>query len=347
MEKKRILGLTETKLKDYCRKNGYREFHGNQIFRWIYNRFPDSFDEMTDLPESLRENLKDNFVLGYLSPDRRLVSRKKDAVKYSLMLDKNQGIEAVILFDKNNRSTFCISSQIGCPVGCGYCATGRMGFKRNLRSDEIINEVLSLSKLNKRPSSIVFMGMGEPLLNYNEVIKAIEFLKHIRISDKRITLSTCGIIKRIYDLANSGLRPRLAVSIGSAIEEKRRAMIPISEENNLKKLKDAILFYRGKTRRKVTLEYTIIEGLNDTKTDVYELSRFANQTSSHVNLIRFNQVEGSGFKRPGTKTVNYFKAVLKSKGIDASERYRRGNDIDAACGQLILKLNKKNHSKEF
>jgi len=210
-----------------------------------------------------------------------------------------------------------------------------MGFKRNLKTEEIINEIISLSKLKKKPDSIVFMGMGEPLLNYNNLMKSLVFINSMGVSNKRVTVSTCGIVKRIYDLANSFSRPRLAVSLGSAIEEKRRKMIPLSENNNLSHLKKAILFYQKKTRRRVTIEYTIIEGINDTQADVFALLQFAYDTNAHINLIRFNHVENLDFKRPSNSKFNYFKETLKRKNIRVSERYRRGNDISAACGQLV------------
>lgn len=331
---KNIIGMSEEELKLYCREHGYREFHGSQIFRWIYFHLPDDFDKMSDLPESLRIQLKQDFVLHYYRSHRELISAKKDAKKYSFIVDGKNTLEAVALVDTSGRTSFCISSQIGCPVGCLFCATGKVGFFRNLTSEEIINEVLSLQKLHKRPDSILFMGMGEPLLNYNPVVKTIERLHDLGFGHRKITVSTCGIVEGIKKLAVSGLRPRLALSIGSALEEKRRKIVPIACKNSLLHLKKAIISYREKTGRRVSLEYTLIKGLNDTNEDAIALSDFTKSTKTHVNIIRYNPVEKIELSTPETQTVQMFKNILLSKGVEVSERYRRGRDIEAACGQL-------------
>lgn len=333
-EKKSILGMTLRDLKLYCRALGHNEFHGDQIFKWIYYRLADDFNEMTDVPNNLREKLENIFLLNYLKPHKTLTSHDKSTIKYSFLLERDTGIEAVVLFDKNNRTSFCISSQAGCPIGCIYCATGKMGFIRNLTDGEIINEVFSLIKLHKKPDSVLFMGMGEPLLNYNNVTRAIELLQSAHIGAKKITVSTCGIVKKIYDLGLSGLRPRLAVSIGSAIEEKRKKIIPLSKDNDLQSLKKAIRFYREKTRRRVSIEYTLVRGINDTVSDARALATFARHTGTHVNIIRFNPVAGTDLSVPDKGTASKVKRILKERGIEVSERYRRGTDINAACGQL-------------
>jgi 23S rRNA (adenine2503-C2)-methyltransferase len=333
MTEKNIIGSTGQELQLYCREHGYRDFHGTQIFNWIYDKLVENFDLMTDIPLSLRNLLKEDFLFEYLKPQKTIRSADGTAVKYSFTFDQTC-IEAVVLSDRNDRTSFCVSSQSGCPAGCAFCATGRIGFKRNLTKNEIVNEVFSLIRLHTRPDSILFMGMGEPLLNYGNVIKAIRMLHDTGIGYRKITVSTCGIVKRIKDLAISGLRPRLAVSLGSAIEEKRKKLIPLSKNNDLKALANAINFYREKTKRRVSIEYTIIKEVNDTLKDAYALADYARKTEAHVNLIRFNPVDGIDLSPPHSVNVNNFKRILKDRGIEVSERYRRGADIKAACGQL-------------
>ena len=332
--KKNIIGMTGAELEQYCLEHGYRNFHGKQVFNWVYDRLAESFDEMTDLPLSLRKLLNEELLLDYFKPTKTIYSGDKTAVKYSFPLDKTS-IEAVVLSDRNDRTSFCISSQAGCPAGCLFCATGRIGLIRNLTKKEIINEIYTLIKLHKRPDSILFMGMGEPLLNYSSVTKTIKMLHDDSIGFRKITVSTCGIVKKIHDLAMSGLRPRLAVSLGSAIEEKREKLIPLSKNNDLKSLKKAIILYREKTKRRVSIEYTIIKDVNDTAKDAHALADFAKQTGTHVNVIRFNPVNGIDLYAPRAGKVNQFKTILKDRGIEVSERYRRGADIQAACGQLV------------
>jgi 23S rRNA (adenine2503-C2)-methyltransferase len=336
-QKETVIGITERELRLYCKSNGYREFHGTQVFHWIYERFTEDFGEMTDLPLDLRKKLQSDFLLEYLQPAAQKMSRKKDAIKYGFLLDKDTVIESVVLWNKQNRTSFCISSQAGCPMGCLYCATGKMGFIRNLESAEIINEVVSLMKLHGKPDSVLFMGMGEPLLNYNHVEKALEFFTALDIGPRKVTVSSCGITDKIYKLAESGLRPRLAVSLGSAVEEKRNKLLPFSEKNDLERLGKAILYYRKITKRRVSLEYTLIRGLNDSVSDALALADFAHTTQTHVNLIRYNPHKKNGFSSPDTSSVQRFMGILLKSGIAVSERVRKGVDIHAACGQLASK----------
>ncbi len=336
MAKKNIIGMTEDELRHFCIEKGFRDFHGTQIFNWIYHKNPQTFSDMTDLPTQLRQKLTTEFYLGYLRIYKRDISRKKDAIKYGFLLRDRVKIEAVALLDRSRRISFCISSQAGCALGCLYCATGKIGFLRNLSAQEIISQVLTLKREHGNPHSILFMGMGEPLLNYNETLKALKIFQTIGIGSRKITISTCGIIKRIYDLAFSGVNVRLAVSIGSAIQEKRIMLIPYSKKNSLSQLKKALIFYRGKTGRRVSLEYTLIDGLNHTQEDATALAEFAKEVCGHVNLIRFNPVKNSGLASPDTNTVLMFKEILQKYGIEVSERYRKGQDISAACGQLVV-----------
>jgi 23S rRNA (adenine2503-C2)-methyltransferase len=337
--KKSIIGMTEKDLRDFSHAHGFEKFHGSQLFRWIYCKLATSFTRMSDIPAPLRQLLETRFCLSQLNPSKRSISQNNDAIKYSFSLEDGNEVEAVVLTadDRDKRLSFCISCQIGCPVGCSFCATGSMGFLRNMNSGEIITEILSLMKLHNRPHSILFMGMGEPLLNIENVLKAIGLLNDIGLSSRRITISTCGVTGGIYKLADSGYRPRLAISIGSAIEEKRKRIIPLAEKNPLSILKKALCYYREKTGRRVSIEYTIIKDVNDTDNDARTLASYAKSTLAHVNLIRYNRVEAKSYLPPDTHTVERFKTVLRAQKIEVSERYRKGNDIHAACGQLVTR----------
>jgi len=332
-----IIGFTEGELREYCKKRGFQAFHGTQIFNWIYIRNIKNFYKMTDVPEQLRKILSKNFTLNNLKISKKKVSNDNETIKYGFILEDNREIESVFLKDSNERVTFCISTQVGCPVGCLYCATGKMGLKRNLSSGEIINQVLTLTNLEQRPNNIVFMGMGEPLLNYDNLIKAINILETMNIGHRKITVSTCGVINGIYKLAKTGLNPKLAVSLGSAIEKKRKMLIPFARTHEIDELLKAIIFYRNITKRRVSLEYTIINGVNDSLDDAIALAKFARAAFAHVNIIRYNPIPGINFLKPDAKIVDKFKNYLIKKGIRVSERYRRGNEIKAACGQLITK----------
>jgi 23S rRNA (adenine2503-C2)-methyltransferase len=335
-EKKRdVIGLSVRELERLCVDWGYREFHGRQIFQWLYSKLAGSFESMTDLPASLRERLEQEFTIGVFTPSVTRVSLREDAVKHAFTLKDGKAIEAVVLFDSNRRASFCISSQVGCPVGCSFCATGKMGFVRDLAAVEIVEEVLSLIKLHGRPDSVLFMGMGEPLLNYENVTRAIGFLGEIDIGARKITVSTCGIVEGIRRLADSGLKVRLALSMGSAIEEKRRSLIPAAGSNPIQELRKALVEYSQKSGRRVSIEFTLIEGLNDGYDDADALARFAGAARAHINVIRLNRVGGTRLRSPETGKVDRFKELLVSRGVTVSERYRKGADIQGACGQLL------------
>ncbi len=350
-EKKNIVGLTIEDLREFCARNNFPEFHGNQVFKWVYEKGESNFDSMTDLPERLRHILKKHFTVTYLKVKKKKTSEKsmkgknslpasdrkrsERTVKYDFILKDRKEIESVFLQDASKRVTFCISSQVGCPVGCIYCATGKMGLRRNLTAEEIVNQVLTLAKLESRPKNIVFMGMGEPLLNFDNLVKSIKILNQMNIGHRRITVSTCGIVKGIYSLADSGLDTKLAVSLGSGIEKKRKLLIPYSKTHSIEELLRALKYYREKTKRRVTVEYTLIKNLNDTLDDARALVDFAKKIKAHVNIIRYNPIPDSKLIKPDSKTVKDFKNFLIKNRITVTERFRRGNEIKAACGQLI------------
>ena len=336
-----VIGTSEEELRRFCRENGFRDFHGSQVFHWVYGLGAERFDEMTDVPAALRTLLASSFVLSPLTLREQVESGTHDAVKYGFSLPDGLLIESVALLNPGARPSFCISSQVGCPVGCLFCATAGMGFQRNLTAGEIVGQAVALSKLHTAPRSILFMGMGEPLLNMENLTESLALFNDTGMSCKRITVSTCGVVPGIIRLADSGLRPRLAVSLGSADEEKRKTLIPLAARWSLDKLGRAISGYREKTKRRVSIEYTLIRGVNDSSSDARALARFARHHLCHVNLIRYNKVDTRDYLPPDTRTTGRFKSVLRESGIVVSERYRKGADIQAACGQLAAARPKK------
>jgi 23S rRNA (adenine2503-C2)-methyltransferase len=338
-EKTNIIGETEEALRTQVHSWGFSAFHGSQIFNWVYRKYSKSFEKMTDLPKNLREKLEEQFFIGSPRVLKTIEAKKKDAKKYSLLYGEDTTVEAVVLSGDGERTSFCISSQSGCAAGCLYCATGRMGFIRNLTPGEIVGQVLTLMRNHGRPSSVLFMGMGEPLFNFDSVVSALRLLSSIGIGVRKIVISTCGITARIYDLAKTDLHPRLAVSIGSAIEETRQKIIPVAKNNSLHDLKKAVVFYRKNTGKRASLEYTLMRGVNDSAADASALAQYARETGCHVNLIRFNRFTGTDLSSPHTSTVSNFREILERRGIAVSERYRKGQDISAACGQLACEVN--------
>lgn len=328
-----VIGMSREQLEQYALAAGFPAFHGKQVFNWVYGKQAESFRSMTDLPEKLRKLLDRDLTLDHFTPARTAVSRDGSATKHLFVTGPEEGIEAVVLAD--SRKAFCISSQVGCPVGCLYCATGRCGFARNLTAGEIVCQVLSLARLHGKPDSILYMGMGEPLLNLKEVLASLSLLEEAGFSHRKITVSTCGIIGGIYALADSGLRPRLAVSVGSSLEDRRRKIIPASHVGSLHELERAIGTYREKTGRRVSLEYTLTAKLNDTREEARALASLARRTGSHVNLIRYNPSGHGGLAYPAAEKMKEFRKLLADAGAEVTERYRRGTDIRAACGQLV------------
>jgi len=333
--KKHLIGMNEEDLVSLVRELGFRDFHGRQLHRWIYHKYAGTLDEMTDLPLSLRRTLGSSYRLDLFEPVRKAESSHGDAVKYVFRTLDDIEIENVVLVDSRGRRSFCISSQAGCSVGCIYCATGRAGFERDLSADEIVGEVLSLVKLSGRPQSILFMGMGEPLLNLKALFRSLSLLREIGYGSRHITVSTCGIVRGIRALADTDLRPRLALSLGSPIEAKRQRIIPAARSNPIGPLKNAIMDYRRRTGRRVTIEYTLMRGINDSYEDAQALAEFARSAGTHINLIEFNPAGDPEISAPVSGEVRRFRELLTESGVRVTQRYRRGRDISAACGQLV------------
>jgi 23S rRNA (adenine2503-C2)-methyltransferase len=314
-------------------------FRARQIFKWI-SRGVSSFAAMSDLGGELREELESRFVLR----SSRVTAELTDSdgtVKLQIELCDGEQIEAVLLSGREGRRTACLSTQAGCPAGCVFCKTGSLGFSRNLSSGEIIEQFFYLNS-RFAVSNIVIMGMGEPLLNLEELRRALDVLfdpRGLGISPRRVTLSTSGLVKGIRDLADKGPPLRLALSLTSAREELRNRLMPIGRGNPLPLLKDALRYYQQKTGRRVTLETVLLGGLNTGREEAAALAAFASGIGAIVNLIPWNPVEGLGFegrplREPSPAELRSFTAELESRGLKFSFRYRRGRNIAGACGQL-------------
>lgn len=313
-----------------------RLFRGTQVFKWIAGGAR-SFQDMTNLPAPERERLADRFpaLLG-TTVDGRF--RDEDGtVKLRLRLPDGAVVETVLLTDIEGRMTACISTQVGCPMGCAFCKTGTLGFLRNLEAFEIVEQYLHLSRMFGRPSNLVFMGMGEPLLNLAQVRGSVEILSHpegIGLSLRKITISTCGLTEGIRDLADSGPHVRLAVSLTSAVEDIRSGLMPVNRTRGLAELRDALEYYQGKTGDRITLEAVLIGGVNDRPKDLQAIADWSRPLKVQVNLIPWNPVPDLPFREPSRRAVEDAVTLLESAGIPVTRRMRRGRGVLGACGQL-------------
>jgi 23S rRNA (adenine2503-C2)-methyltransferase len=310
-------------------------FRGKQIFKWISSGVS-SFDEMTNLSLDLRKSLseKANIYSSFVS--QKLVD-PDGTIKLQITLHDSLCIETVLLIDSEGRKTSCVSCQAGCAMGCAFCQTGKLGFARNLTAGEIVEQFLYLEKECGKLDNIVFMGMGEPMLNLPEIRKAIAILAHKEgrnLSTRRITISTCGVIKGIYDLADNGPAVRLAISLTTADQELRETLMPIGKTNPLPELSKAIQYYIEKTGNRCTLEAALLSGINTTQESADNLKRFVKNMPIHVNVIPWNPVEGLPYKEPSVNECRKFMKMLEERGRNVTQRTRRGRKIGGACGQL-------------
>ncbi len=310
-------------------------FRGKQIFNWISKGCSD-FSEMTNISASLQSELADKTVI-YTSLITNTLHDSDGTIKLQITLGDGLSVETVLLIDNNGRKTACVSCQAGCAMGCAFCQTGHLGFARNLTAGEIYEQFLFLEKEVGKLDNIVFMGMGEPMNNLESIRKAIKILAHKEgrsLSIKRITVSTCGIVKGIYDLADNGPSLRLAVSLTTADPELREKLMPITKSNPLPELKKAIIYYSEKTGKRVTLEAALLAGINTGLESAQHLIEFAKDTNAHINLIPWNPVKTLPFKEPSHSESKNFLKELEKSGINVTLRTRRGREIGGACGQL-------------
>lgn len=336
-EKKNLKSYTYNELEALVRNElGEPSFRAKQIFEWLY-RGADSFDEMSNLSKSLRERLGAAYTAGNLKIEQKFVSRIDETRRYLLKLEDGNYIESVLM-KYHHGYTICVSSQVGCAMGCRFCASTRNGKARNLSAGEIIGQVMTVQKdLGERISNIVMMGIGEPLDNYDEVLKFLEIVNHpsgLNIGHRHITLSTCGLVPKIKDLADRQLQITLSVSLHAADDETRSEIMPVNRRYSISQLMEVCRYYIKKTNRRISFEYTLISGVNDNSAEAEKLLKLLNGMLCHVNLIPVNPVKETGFKQGSRAKIEEFQRILESGGISATIRREMGADISAACGQL-------------
>jgi 23S rRNA (adenine2503-C2)-methyltransferase len=341
--KRDIRTLKLDELKEFFVQHGEKPFRAQQVYDWLWNKAARDFDQMTNLSVGLREMLKTHFTLRHIKVDH--MQRSSDGtIKNAVTLHDGMIVESVLI-PTETRITACVSSQVGCSLACKFCATARLKRQRNLSPDEIYDQVVAIRDQAElffgRPlTNIVFMGMGEPLLNYAHVTTAIEKItsqKGLNMASKRITLSTVGIAKMIVKMADDNVKFNLAVSLHSAIGDKRSSIMPINDTNSLEELGDALRYWYQKTKKKVTYEYVVWKDINDSEEDARALLKFCKIIPCKVNLIEYNPIDLGEFQQASEQAINMYMHVLESHGITTRVRRSRGKDIDAACGQLANK----------
>lgn len=342
-KKKDIRALTKEQLRNFFVEQGDKAFRGNQVYEWLWIKSAHSFEGMTNLSKETRKMLHDNFVINHIEVDK--MQRSNDGtVKNAIKLHDGLIVESVLI-PTDSRTTACVSSQVGCSLDCKFCATARLNKMRNLNPDEIYDQVAAINKesllyYHHKLSNIVFMGMGEPLMNYNNVLKAIEKItspEGLGMSPTRITVSTSGVPKMIKKLADDEVKFNLAVSLHSAIDEIRSKIMPFNSTFPLKDLKEALEYWYAKTNRRITYEYVIWKGINDNKKSINALVQFCKYVPCKVNLIEYNPIDDGEFQQAKPEAINNYISNLEMNDIIVNVRRSRGKDIDAACGQLANK----------
>jgi 23S rRNA (adenine2503-C2)-methyltransferase len=341
--KRDIRKLKLDELTDFFITQGEKPFRAKQVYEWLWNKSAKDFEQMTNLSVGLRQLLSANFTINHIKVDH--MQRSADGtIKNAVTLYDGMVVESVLI-PTEKRITACVSSQVGCSLACRFCATARLKRQRNLSADEIYDQVVAIKEQAElffgRPlTNIVFMGMGEPLLNYSNVTSAIEKItsqKGLNMASKRITVSTVGIAKMITKMADDGVKFNLAVSLHSALNSTRSSIMPINDTNPLEELGDALRYWYAKTKRKVTYEYVVWKGINDTEEHARALLQFCRIVPSKVNLIEYNPIDDGDFQQASESALNMYMHLLEQHGITTRIRKSRGKDIDAACGQLANK----------
>ncbi len=354
-----LKGLTRKELEDFAVSIGEQKFRGKQLFDWLYTKEASSFEEMSSLSKSLREKLSSSAVIDSMKLADVQESKNDRTIKYLFELHDGKRIESVLIpprtafksadareEEEQQRLTLCVSTQVGCALDCKFCATATMGFLRNLTAGEIVDQVLQAKKLSgKKITNLVYMGMGEPLLNYDNVMNSIEIITTgLKIAARRITVSTAGWAEKIKQMADENRKAKLAVSLHTLTDTARTSLMPVNKKFDLKKLLDAVDYYYRKTKQRVTFEYILFEGWNDGEEDIRNLIRLSKRIPSKVNIIPFHSI---AFTHPSglsaelhpssSRTTEAFAHRLREAHITVFVRSSAGEDIDAACGQLAVK----------
>jgi 23S rRNA (adenine2503-C2)-methyltransferase len=343
LAKRDIRKLKLDELKEFFKLQGEKAFRAQQVYEWLWMKSAKSFDHMTNISLETREMLGQHFVINHIKVDK--MQRSEDGtIKNAVTLHDGLIVESVLI-PTEKRITACVSSQVGCSLACTFCATARLKRQRNLSVDEIYDQVVAIKEQAElfygRPlTNIVFMGMGEPLLNYTNVIGAIEKItaqKGLNMASRRITVSTVGVAKMIKKMADDEVKFNLAVSLHAAINQTRSSIMPINDTNPLEELADALRYWYQKTKSKVTYEYVVWKGINDNEEHARALLKFAKVVPSKVNLIEYNPIDDGGFQQASDETLTMYMDLLEKNGVTTRIRKSRGKDIDAACGQLANK----------
>jgi len=341
--KKDIRKLSQAEIEDYFKEIGEKSFRAKQVYEWLWKKNAHQFDDMTNISKALREQLGESFQIQPVEVD--LLQKSNDGtIKNAVKLHDGNVVESVLI-PTDTRTTACVSSQVGCSLDCTFCATAQLKRMRNLTAAEIVDQVVIIDEESKRYfnrplSNIVFMGMGEPLLNYNEVISAIKKItlpEGLGMSPKRITVSTSGIPKMIEKLADDDLRVNLAVSLHSAREAVRNVIMPFTVKFPLTDLMDSLQYWYQQTGLRITFEYIVWGGINDKKEDIDALVKFCKKVPSKVNIIEYNSIDDGIYKQASEQAIDNYIKALESNNIVVNVRRSRGKDIDAACGQLANK----------
>ncbi len=344
-DKQDIRKLTVEELQDFFTTKGEKAFRAKQVYEWLWQKSATSFAEMTNLSKATRELLEHHFKIYNVLVEEEQKSIDR-TIKSSMQLFDNEVVEGVLI-PTPKRMTACISSQVGCSLSCAFCATGKLDRKRNLEASEIYDQVVLIKnqaakEYNQPLTNIVYMGMGEPLLNYKNVLQSVHHItspEGLGMSPKRITVSTAGIAKMIRKLGDDEVKFNLALSLHAANDQKRNQIMPINESNSLVELRDALKHYFAKTKNPVTYEYILFYNFNDSLQDAEELYQFTKHIPCKVNIIEYNPVSETPFAKADEKTLDKFAGYLEKRGVTVKVRRSRGKDIDAACGQLAGKKN--------
>lgn len=343
VSKRDIRKLKLEELSAFFVQHGEKPFRAKQVYEWLWNKSAKNFDQMTNLSVSLRDMLKEHFTINHIKVDH--MQRSADGtIKNAVTLFDGMIVESVLI-PTEKRITACVSSQVGCSLACKFCATAKLKRQRNLSPDEIYDQVVAIKEqaelfFNRPLTNIVFMGMGEPLLNYANVMTAIDKItsqKGLNMATKRITVSTVGIAKMIMKMADDGVKFNLAVSLHAALDKTRSSIMPINDTNPLNELADALRYWYDKTKRKVTYEYVVWRNVNDSEEHAKALLKFCKIIPSKVNLIEYNPIDDGEFQQASDESLKMYMDLLERHGITTRIRKSRGKDIDAACGQLANK----------
>ena len=339
MEKKDIASYSFEELQEEMLAIGEKGFRSRQIYSWIHEKLVDDFEEMTNLPKTLRQKLE-AYEIRRVEMEERQISKIDGNNKFLFCLKDGNMVESVLMKYKHGNSV-CISSQVGCRMGCRFCASTLDGLERNLTPSEMLRQVYQIQKITgERVSNIVIMGTGEPLDNYDNFLKFIHMVSDehgLNISQRNITASTCGIVPNIRRLAEEKLQITLALSLHGSNQEKRRSLMPVANKYELHEVLEACDYYFEKTGRRITFEYSLVHGVNDTPEDAKELMGILKDRNCHLNLIPVNPIKERNYEKPDKKSAENFKNKLEKNGINVTIRREMGSDIDGACGQLRRK----------